>query len=154
MTLPKAKNAISAEGLLGSPTRKEGDHMAHPLGGTQHPSLGTQPGPVGIPIGSLVYYYTADPGMEDVALVVDRKECPIAEIIHQANPECWHSTVYLLQILFLVPDAPARWRPQQKDWSTPGLWNSYWPPGLGWVLERGSHLPGQDLGPLLWRVLE
>ena len=154
MTLPKAKNAISAEGPLGSPTCKEGDHMAHPPGGAQHPSLGTQPGTVGIPIGALVYYYTADPGPEDVALVLDRKEFPISKVIHQASPDCWHPMVHLLQILFLVPDAPMRWRPQQKDWTSNGLWDSYWPPGPGWVLERGSHLPEQEQGLMLWRVLE
>ena len=150
----KAKFPISATDPVRSSTGDKGGYMDTSVGGPQPPSVGSEPGTEGIPIGSLVYYYTADPGPEDVALVLDRKECPITEVIDQANPDCWRARVNLLLIMYLVPNPRARWRPQQKDWSTPGLWNSYWPPGPGWVLERGSHLPGQELGPLLWRLIE
>jgi len=155
----KAKSPISTAGPVGSSTFNEGGYKDTSVGGTQPPSLGSEPGTVGIPIGSLVHYYAIEPTPEDLALVIDRKECPIADVIDQANPECWHPRVNLLLIMYLDPRARrwisgTRWRPQRKEWNTPGLWNSYWPPGPGWVLERGSHLPNQEQGPLLWRLIE
>jgi hypothetical protein len=157
----KAKFPTSTAGPVGSSTCDKGGYKDTSGGGPQPPSMGPEPGTVDIPIGSLVYYYAVDPAPEDIALVIDRKECPIADVIDQANPDCWHPRVNLLLIMYLDPRARrwssgTRWRPQRKDWLAhpPGLWNSYWPPGPGWVLERGSHLPGQELGPLLWRLIE
>jgi hypothetical protein len=150
----KAKFPISATVPVGSSTFNEGGYKDTSIGGPQPPSLGSEPGTVGIPIGSLVHYFTADPSPENVALVIDRMECPVKEVIHQANPDCWNARVNLLLIMYSGPGRPARRRHQRKNWSTPGLWDSYWPPGPGWVLERGSHLPNQEQGPLLWRLIE
>jgi hypothetical protein len=157
----KRELPISANSPLVKSTHKEGGNRSSSPGGTQPPSMGTEPGAVDIPVGSLIQYtgterrITFDDKDSDLAIVLDRDGFHRNLIMgYQANPDVWPYLIPMLYIQWLQEPgffADDRWKPSmwKEEEGTMGCkrgWVSG--RGPGWVLENNIN------GVITWRVIE
>ena len=124
--------------------------------------------------GALVRYTPSRGGAAGgCALVLDRGEFPLFKIIPDANPACWPPKVAMLYVQCLPPGAAVAYGNIREGSGVhvqfPELWEDAggvpegspykmipWPGGhpCGWVMERMHGFPGNEVGNLLWEVME
>jgi hypothetical protein len=107
------------------------------------------------------------------ALVLDRGEFPLFKIIPDANPACWPAKVSMLYVQVLPAAAAAGpnpgWTGGEVGIKFPEVWNDKdrspdgepykfkpWPMGhpCAWVMERTRGFPGNEVGRLMWEIVE